>query len=125
MQGRKDCSKVNGYQIHELSWPSDAKARSRMKRALIRDWFGHYGRGCPLCDREMLLRNPFRSGKPRMHERRATIDHIDAIGLGGRDDYANLQVVCYRCNQEKSYDEGRIAAYLRKRVAKLGALIER
>jgi 5-methylcytosine-specific restriction endonuclease McrA len=60
-------------------------------------WFMAFGANCLFCGVPMVSRG---SGPNR-----ATVDHIDARCLGGTDALSNLQVICSRCNLEKSYAE--------------------
>lgn len=44
------------------------------------------------------------------HPRAATIDHIKARGLGGADHPSNMTVVCFTCNNAKSFAEAKSAS---------------
>jgi 5-methylcytosine-specific restriction endonuclease McrA len=81
----KDTNHLNGASIKKI-------ARQAWKRA--------YGDQCQSCGCRMHFEIKFRA-----HRHFATIDHILARGLGGRDILENIQVVCRECNNKKSLDE--------------------
>lgn len=74
------------------------------RQALKKAWKAKFGCNCPSCNREMNFKNSHAKNF-------ATIDHIIARGLGGTDELHNIQVICRRCNNDKSRDEGRKAHY--------------
>lgn len=44
----------------------------------------------------------YRPTKLMRHGRKkATLDHVMPLGVGGADEFRNLLAVCYPCNQEK------------------------
>jgi|GEM_PF-6577012 len=75
-------------------WNGVRPSRSR----LIEAWFAHFGRRCLFCDQEMLKEGRRRNARPD----RPTLDHIDALSLGGTDTLENIQVICSRCNSLKA-----------------------
>lgn len=69
-------------------------------------WFRHFGNNCLCCFKPMQAEvaesNSF-----------ATIDHVLARSLGGHStDYANLTVICSKCNSGKSAYEFKIKMVL-------------
>lgn len=83
--------------------PAPASVRTSQGRIdTKRAWFAYYGARCLFCDVQMIL-------VAERSKRMATIDHIDARGLGGTNDPANIQVICRGCNAEKAALEGPLA----------------
>ena len=80
--------------------------RGEIRRLLKREWMRNYGRQCLFCNCTMTLHRKHR-GKKEF----ATIDHIDAIALGGSDVLENIQVICLGCNRLKAALESEIAQY--------------
>ncbi len=80
-----------------------------------RAWRAVFGDECLFCGRPMLFSRA-RKGE-RAGGRRATVDHIDCRGLGGGHEASNIQIICWRCNLDKSKAESRVILYLRCVVA--------
>lgn len=76
-------------------------------KSLIRHyWKKVFGRRCIFCERKMR----FKLNKDKAASHDATIDHINARGLGGTNDLKNLQVICNSCNASKSKIESLVLA---------------
>lgn len=76
---------------------------SKRKQGLVRLWFQANGPRCPECNVQMKTSKAGARGHiPRL----ATVDHIKARALGGTNQPENLRVVCYSCNNTKSFIEG-------------------
>lgn len=76
-----------------------------VKKAVRAAWKRKFGDVCQgiegkQCGIRMHFEVKFRS-----HRHYATIDHIDARGLGGGNELHNIQVICRECNNEKSRTE--------------------
>ena len=70
------------------------------KAALIRAWFEKFGSVCEDCGNEMYYGSCYVGPK-----RYATLDHILARGLGGKELLSNYRVICSDCNWRKSGKE--------------------
>lgn len=73
-------------------------------RQLVAQWFDEFGDICQSCEVKMTRRSRHRRA-PNF----ATIDHIQARGLGGTNAVGNLQVICNKCNGVKSVGESHAA----------------
>lgn len=54
---------------------------------------------CPRCGCEMFLPQPWQGGTQGL--RVATVDHIVPIEEGGRNEFSNYALMCWKCNQNK------------------------
>lgn len=73
---------------------------SGFKRLLRKSWKEHFGNKCQCCGKVMVFNN--RDQHSRDY---ATIDHIIARGLGGKNEPENIQIICLDCNKEKAEKE--------------------
>lgn len=78
-----------------------------IKHVILRAWRERYGPRCLFCGHMMDFNNKFHVSKHR-----ATIDHIVARSLGGKDALDNYQVICAQCNTTKSQAEKEAASIL-------------
>lgn len=86
-------------------WPSPPPLHLYgFKKALREAWKAEFGCKCPSCKNEMSFIN-------KDAKNYATIDHIIARALGGNDNLHNIQIICKKCNNEKSKREGFIVQY--------------
>lgn len=74
------------------------------RRELIDEWFRACGTLCGECAVPMLRQKP---GQDMQLPMTATIDHINARGLGGTNAFSNLRVICHACNNAKAHEENR------------------
>ena len=87
--------------IPELKvWADAPLYLSKVKKLVRQAWKRFYGDICQLCGCRMHFEAKFRSNRHY-----ATIDHILARALGGKDSLDNIQCVCFSCNNNKSADE--------------------
>lgn len=89
-------------EIDELSWWIDPPMMqvATVKKAVRNAWKRKFGSICQICGVVMHFEIKFRDS-----HKYATIDHIIARCLGGTNHLSNIQVVCKKCNNEKSADE--------------------
>ena len=71
-----------------------------VKKIVRQAWKRVFGDLCQACGCRMHFEAKFRS-----HRHFATIDHIQARGLGGNNSLENIQIICRECNNRKSVDE--------------------
>ncbi len=65
------------------------------KKIKIDKWWAKQVMACYRCG------CPISRNLPESHKRRATIDHILEISLGGKDSPKNWAACCFECNQNK------------------------
>lgn len=93
--------------IEELkNWVNPPLHLANFKKALRQAWRRHFGDKCELCGMNMLF-----DVKARGLSKYATLDHILARALGGKDELSNIAVVCKSCNNRKSVEEYRKKQY--------------
>lgn len=68
---------------------SKSKMYGRHNKWIRRQLIREHGAICGLCE------------KPILRMKDATIDHIVPLAKGGTDEYENMQLAHYDCNQEK------------------------
>lgn len=78
------------------------------RRMLKKAWMKAFGTRCLFCECDMTTTDP---SQPTY----ATLDHIDARCLGGKNELRNFQVICRSCNQSKAREEHLAYTWLRKR----------
>lgn len=81
-------------------------------RSLKLAWRQEFGPLCQSCGTRMDFR-----ARDLRDTKRATVDHIMARSAGGTNELKNLQVICVRCNNEKSRVEGMLAQARRETCA--------
>lgn len=89
--------------IPELeTWSNPPLHLANFKKAIRQAWRRKFGDVCEPCGMKMLF-----DPKSRGLSKYATLDHILARALGGRDELENITVICKSCNNRKSAEEYR------------------
>jgi len=92
----------------EIGWRKRRKQRERgfkpLKKIALELNLAKYGEyKCECCALTPLKRNG--PGETIMYSNLATVDHIIDLGKGGTNSLANLQVLCFTCNNSKSNEK--------------------
>jgi 5-methylcytosine-specific restriction endonuclease McrA len=90
-----------------IEWPDGGPPPfhdTRFRREVRTAWRKQFGGKCQGCGHGMAF-----DVRDQQMPNFATIDHINARGLGGSEELHNVQVICARCNNKKSLQEHWIA----------------
>lgn len=89
------CSRLGGWKAACHKRRARIAGAEKIDRVAPSVVFNRDGWACQSCGCKVTRR-----GK-RLHDRKATIDHITPLSRGGDHTYANVQTMCWKCNHQK------------------------